>query len=88
MNTKRISWTRSVQVLVTDTATGEAITDKSVVRATLAQLTGKIYRRPIEDEGDGLWLVDLPTEIYGQVEGGGELTLNVHATATTIEIAA
>lgn len=89
MSAKRINWTKLVQVLITDTATGKAITDKTVVRSTLARVVERAtYRREIEDCGDGCWLVDLPTEIYAQVEDGGELTLNVHATGATVEIAA
>lgn len=74
-------WTASVFVVITDDATGEPITDISVVATLLASRLGmEVYPFEIEgeDAASGGWLVTLDADDYATAseEGGLDISYN------------
>lgn len=79
-------WTRGVQVGLA-TTTGEPVTDVALAQTILAELfvPGGVYTEDIEGGEDGVWLVSVPAEMYGEAmeEGGATAT---HSGGFVLEI--
>lgn len=84
---KPTNTTPAVQAAITTIEDGHPVTSAWLVRQVIAELSGFPGWLPeIEDAGNGLWLVELPTEICNEADEEGGATLT-HSAGYLVEIA-
>lgn len=83
---KPASTTPGVQISMTIIGDGAPVTSAWLVRQIIADLAGFPGWLPeVEDAGDGLWLVELPTGMYQEADEDGGLFLT-HSAGYAVEI--
>lgn len=77
--------TPGVQLSICTIADGTTVTDPSLVCQVIADMSGFPGWLPeVEEVADGVWMVELPTELYQEAEqDGGVFT---HSAGYVVEI--
>lgn len=83
---KPTNTTPAVQVAITIAEGGAPVVQAWLVRQIIAEVTGfRGWLPEVDSEGDGIWLVELPTEMYEEAEENGGLLLT-HSAGYVVEI--